>query len=938
MTDTWEPANQLEQQMGEVLRAGDQDAYFRLLSAAELVVPLPKTEPGTPGQPAFTWPTSTHEGRTHILVYTSVEAVRLRLGPGYEQFVRMSLAEVARSWPNPEWWLAVNSGLPIEGYLPAWFIGEITSGRPPAEQMPLAQRTDSAPAAEAFPVHEAAPAATGHETGVRPHAAPAGHETPTGSHAAPAGHRAPAAPTGQETAAGSHAAQGGQYPAPPAQGPMPAPPAPQGAPAAVPPAEPAAPEPSFTPTPPAVPFPDAHHPAPGGPPPAPLRDAPPYPAPPAPPAFPPDGRAPAPGPATAPPAPGLNTAPPAPGLNTAPPAPGLNTAPPAPGFDTAPPAADAVPSPNTAPPAGEVPPPYPSFSTASAVPPAPSPAPAHGAPPLAATAPQPVISGDEPLPAGPGQAAVPPVPPPDAPAPPRTRPSSSDVPLTPHYTADAEFVPLDEEERVLYDAAARDDREGLLRILLGVRQIWVPIVEGGDLMLGPGRPGFQWYTRESGGRTVVPLFTGPSRMREVMGGHPFVLSDLAKVLRFWPDAAWDLVINDGSPIGATIPGERITALSRRVDDDAADRLAADFPAQNDAERRLFETRNDPDARLKTLLGASVFLPVWSRTPPTVQTSPNDPAFPWSAVPVRGRASVLVFTSFDWMKEAVGTTGFVMPTFADLLAGWPEPGWDVSVNPGTPIEIELSGEQIRAIASRPAAHPFEPVPGGPSQGAPAEPRQVSIAPPPEPVAEAPPQAPVTLVATPPAEPRTAPVAGETTPPAPRPEAQAAPPSPSDGAFTIMQKVLAHDQVPWYLDKAYDRVAGFVHRVQDVIDLNTPRRLYECLGLLRDGSPFTIDDPQVHVIRWAAYRSGLYRTPFGGTSEDALKEWGQDGWVVEAPPFTGDGFASGSAGSIPEYKAESFRLPHGSEMYVISSDESERFVARYDADRLVWENEK
>jgi hypothetical protein len=156
----------------------------------------------------------------------------------------------------------------------------------------------------------------------------------------------------------------------------------------------------------------------------------------------------------------------------------------------------------------------------------------------------------------------------------------------------------------------------------------------------------------------------------------------------------------------------------------------------------------------------------------------------------------------------------------------------------------------------------------------------------------------------------------------------------GAWAIMQKVVPHEQVAWHLEQAYDRVAGFVYRVQDVVDLNTPKLIYESLGLLREGSPFGPDDTEVHVIRWPAYRSGLYRIPFGGQSEEAVRAWGDSGWVVELPPFGGDGFAPGSAGSIREYKVDSMRLPHGSEMYAISSEGSERFVARYDADRLAW----
>jgi SseB protein N-terminal domain len=491
-----------------------------------------------------------------------------------------------------------------------------------------------------------------------------------------------------------------------------------------------------------------------------------------------------------------------------------------------------------------------------------------------------------------------------------------------HFAAETEFTPLDEEERALLDAAARGDRKEFLRTLLGVRQIWVPVVEGGDLMLAPGRPGFQWYVDESSGRPTVPLYTGPGRMRDAMGGHPFVLSDLAKVLRFWPDPALELVVNGGTPIGASIPGDRVTAMSEQVDADFAARLASDFPAQSDAERQMFDVRTDPEMTVKVLLDTTVFLPVWSRTPPAVQTRPGDPAFPWSAVPVRGRPSVLAFTSFDWMKAAVGTTGFVMPTFAELIGSWPDDAWGVSVNPGTPIEVALTGDQIRALGASGAGRPAEvvpPIPDGtlPQSGAPAPATEPRLD------APAPPQADPALVDAPQPQPQ-----AES-----RPDAGAEPDSPP-GPWAIMQKVVPHDQVAWHLEQAYDRVAGFVHRVQDVVDLNTPKLLYDALGLLRDGTPFRADDTEVHVIRWPAYRSGLYRVPFGGPSEEAVRAWGDSGWVLEAPPFGGDGFAPGSAGSIREYKVDSMRLPHGSEMYAIGGDGSERFVARYDADRLAW----
>jgi hypothetical protein len=151
---------------------------------------------------------------------------------------------------------------------------------------------------------------------------------------------------------------------------------------------------------------------------------------------------------------------------------------------------------------------------------------------------------------------------------------------------------------------------------------------------------------------------------------------------------------------------------------------------------------------------------------------------------------------------------------------------------------------------------------------------------------------------------------------------------------MQKVVPHGHVAWYLEQGYDRVGGFVHSTADVAELQTPGQLYEALGMLYDGSPFSPADEGVYVIRWPAYCPDLYRVPFGGRDEAEMSAWGDAGWVIERPPFLGSGFAPGSAGSIREYKVDSVRLPYGAEMYYLGHDRSERFVAMYDPDRLAW----
>ena len=153
-------------------------------------------------------------------------------------------------------------------------------------------------------------------------------------------------------------------------------------------------------------------------------------------------------------------------------------------------------------------------------------------------------------------------------------------------------------------------------------------------------------------------------------------------------------------------------------------------------------------------------------------------------------------------------------------------------------------------------------------------------------------------------------------------------------TVMQKVLPHGQVGWYLEQGYDRVGGFVHPLADCVELTTPVQLYEALGLLYPGSSFDPADESVYVLRWPAYCEDLYRVPFGGRTEEELRDWGEAGWVVEHGPFEGNGFAPGSAGSIREFKSDSTRLPTGAELYLIGRDRTASLVAVYDADVLSW----
>ena len=122
----WEPATEAE--AGDAGRAAgqDQELYFRILPASTCCSRSPRRRwpgrrrpGGGPGPPV---------DAPHVLAFTSTAALRACLGENVGTARRVPYAELAADWPNHEWWLAVNPGLPIEGYLPAWFVAQLSRG------------------------------------------------------------------------------------------------------------------------------------------------------------------------------------------------------------------------------------------------------------------------------------------------------------------------------------------------------------------------------------------------------------------------------------------------------------------------------------------------------------------------------------------------------------------------------------------------------------------------------------------------------------------------------------------------------------------------------------------------------------------------------------------------------------------------------------------
>jgi hypothetical protein len=336
--------------------------------------------------------------------------------------------------------------------------------------------------------------------------------------------------------------------------------------------------------------------------------------------------------------------------------------------------------------------------------------------------------------------------------------------------------------------------------------------------------------------------------------------------------------------------EPTPAFAIRNGADSSADLNAFEPANSTEEDLLVAARDgNTDGFLSTLLLAKVLVPGHSPDPDL-----------WPVEEINEGRYLVAFTSPERLAERPGSeerdfgrAALATVRFTSLIARWPSDDLGFAVNPGTPLGARLTGEEVRTLAVWAAEvglieRDQEP-----------EPPEPEPAPTPAPAAR----------------------------PEPRPATG------SGGQPLLMQRTIAAAQVSLYLDRGYDRVSGFVHRASEVDHLRTPVDLYRALGLVYPGSQFNLDDAEVYVLRWPAHCPSLYRIPFGGQTEAGMHA--MQGWVIERAPFRGNGFAPSETGDVvAEFKIDSTRLPHGTQLWRLTRDGTETLVALFDADGPRW----
>lgn len=138
--ETWAPANPFEEQLLAACRAEDAAEYLALLRTTELALPISDAAAAGTEQPR--WATTEHVNGTWLMAYTSVPSMSVGTG-GLATHSRITnVIELAAGWPDLQWGLAVNPGLPVEMFLTSATLARLaapplteeeflTSGQPP---------------------------------------------------------------------------------------------------------------------------------------------------------------------------------------------------------------------------------------------------------------------------------------------------------------------------------------------------------------------------------------------------------------------------------------------------------------------------------------------------------------------------------------------------------------------------------------------------------------------------------------------------------------------------------------------------------------------------------------------------------------------------------------------------------------------------------------
>ncbi|MFY1635107.1 SseB family protein [Solwaraspora sp. WMMB335] len=379
-----------------------------------------------------------------------------------------------------------------------------------------------------------------------------------------------------------------------------------------------------------------------------------------------------------------------------------------------------------------------------------------------------------------------------------------------------------------------------------------------------GREPFAWPTADSDGQTHVLAFTSPQAIAAALPDQPvaYVTADVSEVVSGVPEDTWWLAVNPGLPIAARFT---IADLKRA--------LPPPVGAETAEQLRSAIAGSDPDALMSALLRVEFTVPLHPDGGPATDLS--DPDFRWWCVPdEHGRPAVPVFTSPALLREVLGHHPYLAAVRSPrLVANWPDPDWQLAVDPGTTQAVSLPGSSVREVGQWLAG----------LRQALAEDQALAV----NTAADVDTAADVAGTG----------MATTAMPLDPGGEPRRDDDGPDPDVPVRMQVLVPHRYLQAYVTDGYDRVAGVVHRWYGP-GRDTPDRLYDRLGLLGPASPYSEGDEWVPVVRWSP-------------SPDTPAEW------LVAPA-----------------RQRSLAVPDRAELRVLHADGGDELLACFDAESRRW----
>jgi hypothetical protein len=120
----WRPANDTEEAMAQAIAGKNRDAYLAVLAAASLRVLIHGAQ-FSPVRPPR-WRTAVEQNRVFMVAFTSREAMRTVIGQ-VQPHLLLDISGLATDWPDPDWGLAVDPGLPIGSRLPQHMVHQLAA-------------------------------------------------------------------------------------------------------------------------------------------------------------------------------------------------------------------------------------------------------------------------------------------------------------------------------------------------------------------------------------------------------------------------------------------------------------------------------------------------------------------------------------------------------------------------------------------------------------------------------------------------------------------------------------------------------------------------------------------------------------------------------------------------------------------------------------------